>query len=244
TATLTPRAHDGVVTGEDPAAKPTRRRFSAAYKLAVLEEYERCPAATLCIDAFHVVQWATDALDEVRRDVWNTARRSGMTDHARGLKGARFALWKNPEDLTRRQQQKLAGIAKANAPLYRAYLLKEQFRLAIRTKGVVSLTMLDAWLAWAARCRLLAFVELGRKIHRHLPGIEAAMLRGVSDALVESTNTKLRVLHRTRRLSRARASDRPRAPRPRRLLPSAARPRLTGACDAFVSRAGAESPAG
>ena len=42
TATLTARAHDGVVTGEDPAAKPTRRRFSAAYKLTILEEYERC----------------------------------------------------------------------------------------------------------------------------------------------------------------------------------------------------------
>jgi transposase len=65
---------------------------------------ERCLNATLCIDAFHVVQWATDALDEVRRDVWNSARRSGMTEHARELKGARFALWKNPEDLTRRQR--------------------------------------------------------------------------------------------------------------------------------------------
>ncbi len=42
TATLTSRAHDGVVTREDPAAKPTRRRFSAAYKLAILQEYERC----------------------------------------------------------------------------------------------------------------------------------------------------------------------------------------------------------
>jgi transposase len=70
-----------------------------------------------------------------------------MTEHARELKGARFALWKNPEDLTRRQQAKLAAIAKTNSPLYRAYLLKEQLRLAIRRKGVVSLTMLDAWLA-------------------------------------------------------------------------------------------------
>jgi transposase len=157
---------------------------------------ERCPAATLCIDSFHVVQWATDALDEVRRDVWNAARRSGMTEHARELKGARFALWKNPEDLTRRQQGKLAWIAKANSPLYRAYLMKEQLRIAIRTKGVVSLTMLDSFLAWAARSRIPAFVELGRKIRRHLPGIEAAMLLGVSNALVESTNTKLRVLHR------------------------------------------------
>src|SRR5487761_2741394 len=134
---------------------------------------ERCSQATLCIDSFHVVQWATDALDEVRR-----------------------ALWKNPEDLTRRQQGKLAQIAKTNSPLYRAYLMKEQLRVAIRTKGVLSLTMLDEWLAWAARCRIPAFVELGRKIRRHLSGIEAAMLHKISNALVESTNTKLRVLHR------------------------------------------------
>ena len=56
--------------------------------------------------------------------------------------------------------------------------------------------MLDEWLAWAQRCRITAFVELGRKVRRHLPGIEAAMLHNVSNALVESTNTKLRVLHR------------------------------------------------
>jgi transposase len=42
TATLTRGADDGVVTREGPAAKPTRRRSSAAYKLATLEEYERC----------------------------------------------------------------------------------------------------------------------------------------------------------------------------------------------------------
>jgi hypothetical protein len=36
--------------------------------------------------------WATDALDEVRREVWNTARRSGMTGHAAELKGCRYAL--------------------------------------------------------------------------------------------------------------------------------------------------------
>jgi hypothetical protein len=36
TLTLSRDGHDGVVTREDPAAKPTRRRFSAAYKLAIL----------------------------------------------------------------------------------------------------------------------------------------------------------------------------------------------------------------
>ncbi len=158
--------------------------------------HERCANATICTDSFHVVQWAGDALDEVRREVWNEARQGGMTSHAKELKGCRYALWRNPEDLTPRQERKLAWIAQVNTKLYRAYLMKEQLRVAIRTKGVLALTMLDEWLAWAQRCRIDAFVELGRKIKKNIAGIEAAMLNNLSNALIESTNTKLRVLHR------------------------------------------------
>ena len=53
---------------------------------------ERCPNATLCTDPFHFVQWATDALDDVRRETWNEARRSGQQAVARELKGALRAL--------------------------------------------------------------------------------------------------------------------------------------------------------
>ena len=52
----------------------------------------------VCLDAFHLVKWVSEALDEVRRQTWTDARRAGMPTHARDLKGARYALWKNPED--------------------------------------------------------------------------------------------------------------------------------------------------
>jgi transposase len=81
---------------------------------------ERCLNATLCTDAFHVVAWCTATLDEVRREVWNEARKAGMTQHAEELKRTRYALWRNPEDLTARQEAKLSWIAKFNARLYRA----------------------------------------------------------------------------------------------------------------------------
>jgi transposase len=35
---------------------------------------ERCPHAVRCADPFHILRWATDALDEVRRQAWNEAR--------------------------------------------------------------------------------------------------------------------------------------------------------------------------
>jgi len=114
----------------------------------VTSRARRAKNATLCVDGFHVVKWATDTFDQVRRQVWNEARRGGMTAYASDLKGARYALWKNPEDLTARQGAKLAWIASTNTTLYRAYLLKEQLRAIIAVKGRRALRMLEAWLAW------------------------------------------------------------------------------------------------
>jgi transposase len=127
---------------------------------------ERCPNATVCLDPFHIVKAATDALDKVRREVWNEARRQGQTQLARELKGARFALWKNPENLTERQQLKLARIQKLNHRLYRAYLLCQQLRQIYRVPADHALLLLDAWLNWARRCRLEPFVKVALSHHR------------------------------------------------------------------------------
>ena len=64
--------------------------------------------------------WATNALDEVRRGLWNELRRRGEVERAKAMKGARWALVKNPEDLTRKQRKKLREVEDENAPLYRA----------------------------------------------------------------------------------------------------------------------------
>ena len=156
----------------------------------------RCPAAALCLDPFHVVRWATDALDEVRRQTWNAARRGGHPALARELKGARFALWKNREDLTMRQRGKFARIAEINRRLYRAYLLKQELRLGFKLKGLRAVALLDAWLVWARRCRIPALVRLARPITDHRAGIRATLLHGLSNGLVESVNTRIRLLTR------------------------------------------------
>ena len=156
----------------------------------------RCLNAIQTMDSFHVAQWATDALDVVRRQTWNEARRAGQTAHAKDLKGARYALWRNPEDLTDRQAAKLADIARTNRRLYRAYLLKEQLRQVLQLRGPAAIALLDRWLAWAQRCRIEPFVQLARTIRRHREKINQTLTTGTTNALVESTNTKLRVIHR------------------------------------------------
>ncbi len=56
--------------------------------------------------------------------------------------------------------------------------------------------MLDAWLAWARRSRIPAFVELYHRINKHRAGVIAAVTHGLSNGLTESVNTKLRLLTR------------------------------------------------
>jgi transposase len=158
---------------------------------------ERCPQATLCLDPFHIVALATEALDEVRRDVWNEARRSGDKSGARWLKGARWALWKRPERLSERQQAKLASIAAVNRGLYRAYLLKEQLRLVFQERDPdAAIALLDAWLSWARRCRLASFVKLAKTISTQRAGIVATLTHRLSNARTEAVNTTLRLLCR------------------------------------------------
>ena len=140
--------------------------------------------------------WATRALDEVRRAVWNEARRNGQRAFATELKGARFALWKNPEDLTERQQGKLAMIQRTNNKLYRAYLLKEQLRQVFYLRGAQGMALLDHWLSWARRCRIPAFVKLAAAIKNHRAAIDAALIYELSNARVESVNTKIRLITR------------------------------------------------
>jgi len=176
---------------------------------------DRCPNAVRVADPFHVVKWATDALDEVRRGAWNDARALARSEPKRGrgrpradasprpgserakaLKGARYSLWKNPENLTENQQTKLAWIAATDPRLYRAYLLKEALRVIFTLPHDAAAEALDRWVSWARRCRIPAFVKLQKSIVKHRARILAAIEHNLSNGLIESTNTKIRLITR------------------------------------------------
>lgn len=166
-----------------------------------------CPQAIRGADPYHVVTWATEALDEQRRIAWNAARGAarGRSRHKRpspatkALKDARWALWKNPDNLTERQREQLAWIAKTNPALYRAWALKEGLRTVFaiaRGSPREAIEALDRWISWARRCRLPSFVKLARRVVRNREAIIASIEHGLSNALVESMNTKIRLIVR------------------------------------------------
>ena len=154
-----------------------------------------CPNARACMDPFHVVKWATDALDETRRGVWRRLR--GDKHEAAAVKGLRYVLLKNPEDLDDPQRASLEALEKTNQPLLRAYLLKEELRQVFKLKGERGIALLRTWLSWARRARLPAFAGVAAAITKNLEAIHAALRSGLSNAAAESNNTRIQLLNRT-----------------------------------------------
>jgi transposase len=187
--------------GDERAAQITHVSTDGAQWITDVVD-ARCPQAVRAADPYHVVAWATEALDAVRRDVWNTSRggKGRATEQSKALKNARWALWKDPDELSEAQQAQLDWIATTHPRLHRAWALKEGlrwvFQLARQGFPRLATTALDRWICWARRSRIPAFVSLARRITRHRDAIEASIEHRLSNALVESVNTKLRLITR------------------------------------------------
>ncbi|QII07820.1 hypothetical protein BH93_22765 [Rhodococcoides fascians A25f] len=161
--------------------------------------------------AHHVVGWATEALDAIRRQAWTDARRVGHTrshgwingrrstvsiGSARALLRSRYALWKNPEDLT--------DPSTREAPLDRIYrssglpCLPGQRGLwtVFKLPSDQDVEALERWVQWARRSRIESFVTLPHRVGTHREQIHAAIEHGLSNGLVESMNTKIRLITR------------------------------------------------
>jgi transposase len=154
--------------------------------------------AVVCVDPYHVVSLATQALDVVRRDVWNQARRAGHPERARWLKhNARWALWKNPEHLTPGQAITLEQVARQNEPLYRAYLLKEHLRAVFHEPDwQAGANRLDTWITWARTSGLDSFVTMAATIATYRDRIIATLRYHLTNARIEAVNTTIRLICR------------------------------------------------
>jgi transposase len=157
---------------------------------------ERCPQAAQCMDPFHVVKWATEAVDAVRRELYRPPHYWSRSRRTRAVKGARWILLRNRGDLSSKQSAGLAEIQRTNRPLYRAYLLKEQLRLVFQLPVAEAMRHLDRWLVWARRSQIARFVALAHTITEHRDSIRASIERGASNGRVEAMNTGIRLLAR------------------------------------------------
>ena len=165
--------------------------LSAAFSKAVST---RAPHVRKTFDRFHVQKLANEALDTVRRQ---EVRKLAGSEEGKALKQTRWALLKNPWNLTVRQGEKLSQLKKNNQTLYRAYLLKESLARGLDyVQPKRASEHLDKWCQWAGHSQLEPFVRLSRTIRKHKDGILAYVETGLSNGVVEGLNNKIRAVIR------------------------------------------------
>lgn len=155
---------------------------------------EKAPQAKICLDAFHVVKWAGERLDELRRRLAAELRSAGKDDQAAALGTGMWALRKKPEKLTGNQRTALAVIAADNKQMYKGYLIKEQLREAFKVKGADGKALLTGVTAWAHRCRIPEFKKLAKTLSRFKDLIRATLDGGPSNGRAEALNSQLNAL--------------------------------------------------
>ena len=151
----------------------------------------RAPEAVICLDSFHVVSWATKALDEVRRGEWNHLRRAGGASAAKEFKGMRWLLLRNWENLAPAQKATIRELGQANKRTFRAWQLKEELRDILAMPLAAARQAIDSWLSYASRSRLDPFVKLARTIRHYRASLEAAIEWRLNNGISESNNAAI-----------------------------------------------------
>jgi len=153
------------------------------------------PQAAVVFDKFHIMRHLGEALDAVRKSEY--ARLSGKD--RRYIKGQKYTLLSNRENLNLEGRVALKQLLAANKRLNTAYLLKESFgQLWDYQQEGWARRFFEQWRSSLRWQRLPTFEKFADMIERHWDGI-AAYCRPenkVSLGFVEGLNNKIRVIQR------------------------------------------------
>lgn len=163
------------------------------------------------------------ALDAVRLEEWNAVRKQlaelkkavpsrpgrpraedekvasikAVQDKADSIKKSSYAVGKAPENLTANQKMKLEEIKRDNKRYYRAYDMKEKLRMILKCSDAEeAVILLNQWRWRASHSRIDSFKELARKIKRNQEFILNTIRYRLSNARIEATNNKIKLIIR------------------------------------------------
>jgi transposase len=157
---------------------------------------EHLPRAVHVFDHFHVIKLFNDKLSAFRRDLYRELTDAGQR---KILKGTRWLLLKNPENLDprRNEKQRLQDALRLNTPLTLAYYLKEDLRQIWQQpdKATARLVLRD-WIRRARASRIPMLVQFARTLKDHRKGILAYYDYRISTGPLEGTNNKIQTMKR------------------------------------------------
>jgi len=152
------------------------------------------PQAAICLDPFHVVRMANQALDSVYSDA---RRERGRGVSNRDWRRTRYALRAGAEKLDDEHRKLLREVRRTRYELWCAWELKEELRdLFHNVEPCDARDHLVEWILGALASGLRPFVNLARQLERHFEGLVATVEHGLSNSRLEGINSKIRLINR------------------------------------------------
>jgi transposase len=166
--------------------------MSPAYLAAVLENV---PDAQVVFDRFHVVKLYNQKLSQLRRKLQNSAEALGKVV----LKGTRWLLLKNPENLDAQKNEpaRLQEALRFNESLAIAYYLKEDLRQFWEQPNKPTAgRFLRDWMARAVASKIPMLIKFAHLLGGYRSGLLAWYDHPISTGPLEGTNNKIKTLQR------------------------------------------------
>ena len=167
--------------------------MSAAYRQAVAAEL---PKAKIVFDHFHVIKLFNEKLSDLRRELY---REATDVQQKKVLKGTRWLLLKNPEnlDVEKDEKRRLKEALKLNEPLAVAYYLKDDLRRFWEQPGKrFATTFLDGWIRRAEASGIKILQQMAKTLAAHRSGLLAYYDVMISSGPLEGTNNKIKTMKR------------------------------------------------
>ena len=176
--------------GHRHAVTQVSQDMSPAYQKGVRET---CRNAQVVFDKFHVIAHANAGVDEVRR----AEVRLGGAGVWEALRQSQWLCRKNPENLTEKEQSRLAKIDQKSLHTAKAYqmrlVLQDIYRSTSATEARQRFRVWCRWVRWVARRPpkhvLRSMVKVAALVEKHLAGIVAHWKWGVTNAFMEGLNS-------------------------------------------------------
>lgn len=137
-----------------------------------------------------------DQLSKFRRHLYYQLKNY---QHGEVLKGVRWLLVKNPENLdnTKDEKQRLKQALKLNKPLAIAYYMKEELRQLWKQDSKDDAhELLEQWISKARASGINMLKKFSNTLSLHRYGILAYYDHPISTAPLEGTNNKIKTMQR------------------------------------------------
>ncbi len=166
--------------------------MSPAYIKAVRKNL---PGAWIVYDRFHVMKLFNDKLSDLRRELFREATDKLQKDV---LKGSRWLLLKNPENLDpEKEAARLEDALRLNRPLATAYYMREELRLMWEQEDALAAkAFLESWCERAEISGIRMLMDMAKTIRLHRWGIYAHYEYPISTGPLEGTNNKIKTMQR------------------------------------------------